>query len=82
MQTIQFDNKLYRQLANFVVKIGTVQFLATLDTGSHTGAWMDAKRIAELKEAGTLHERAVGHYEISGMTIDGNPVAPMDLDIV
>ena len=42
---------------------------------------MDAKEIAELKEAGTLQEKSEGHYQISGITIDGKPVAPMALDV-
>lgn len=81
IQTIRFDNHGLRNLLNFRVKANGTEFLALLDTGSHTAAWLTNEQAASMRQAGSLQDDKDGSMTLSGLEIDGKPVAPMAIEV-
>lgn len=81
LQSIRIDNKGHRNLLDFRVKVNGADFLALLDTGSHTVAWLSDEQLASMKRTGSLKDDKNGNMILTDLEIDGHPVAPMPIEV-
>lgn len=81
IKTIALGNPAHRNLVTFPVKVGTIDIVSLVDTGSHNSAWLSDEQVAALERSGHLHKVAQGDFIISGISVDGLVLPPMSIDI-
>jgi hypothetical protein len=81
VQAITFETVSHRSIATFPVTVGGLQFVASVDTGSHTVAWLSHEQVKSMEMAGTLKDEGGGQMLLSGVLINGHPLSPMKVQI-
>jgi hypothetical protein len=74
LQVIHFDNSAHSNLITFPIKIGSLPFVANLDTGSHDALWLTPELIEKMKAEGTLHCKA-DECKLSSVSIDNHVIS-------
>lgn len=78
---ISLETKGHEEVPTFPMMIGTANYTASLDTGSHNTIWGSESEFDGMKKAGTL--RKVGNgWMLHNMKIDGKAIDPLPVNFI
>lgn len=79
--TISLESKGHEEVPTFPMMIGEINYIASLDTGSHNTIWGSESEFERIKKAGTLRKTGKS-WMLHTLKINGKPLDPLPVNLV